>query len=908
VSQHSGFWDGELDGLVARDEVLANLRELLDSGSRCAVVTGIPGAGKTSVLEVVARAEAADGRLVLPLTCHESDRALAFGLLVDLFVQAPDAEHVLELVLPSTARPHAVDALRLRLEVLAWLERLGDERPVVLMVDDLHWCDDSSLSVLGFVSRRLAGSQVSVLAAARGDAAPEALSRAPTVPLPALSDREATVLLRHAGVHLDFMTLDKVVERAGGNPLALLELGKLAASGQHDETTPSSVEKAFAQQVGALPAPTRDVLLLAAACDAELPILSRAVPLTHLLTHLAPAEEAGLVSVVEHSVRFRHPLVRSAVYSLAATADRLSAHARLATAYSDDPERQAWHRAEATVVPDEEVAAAVAAASELAQARGATSEAARLMVRASELSVGRAEREGRLMQALLINTGAANFEWTVRVGTQLRAESDDPTIKAQAANLAAYGLASTQRAGAARRMLVEVLEQVLYADVDLGWSSLTTLAVLAYRTGRGSDEVARWLELYDRATADLPPEQVLPITPAARAWIRMQIEPTSRPPDVVELVREAPVLEAIPELTSAHELLLGAAAWLLEEPAVALERLERCLGLMRRADRPGEMTQTLGVIALVQFGIGDYDAVDLSCRLWLDIAEARSQPSAIVDAHELQARVAAIRGDVQRALELCDLVMLEIAGEEAMALDVIVRVTRSWVRLAENDVQGAWHEIGWIFDEHGEPRHNHISYRELGHYAAIAARAGALAELARVVEVAERRLGDGAYHQLHLNRARAHLAGEDAEQWHVAAVGDPAARVWPFDLANAQLEYGAWLRRRHRQSEARVQLRAALDTFTRLGTPAWEDLARSELRAAGVATDAPESLAWAGLTAQEREVVRLAASGKTNPEIAAVLYLSPRTVSTHLYNAFPKLGVGSRAQLRDVMPAPLSGS
>jgi DNA-binding CsgD family transcriptional regulator len=136
---------------------------------------------------------------------------------------------------------------------------------------------------------------------------------------------------------------------------------------------------------------------------------------------------------------------------------------------------------------------------------------------------------------------------------------------------------------------------------------------------------------------------------------------------------------------------------------------------------------------------------------------------------------------------------------------------------------------------------------------------------------------------------------------HRQAVVDPEASRWPFELANAQLEYGGWLRRRHRLAEARAQLQAALGVFDRLGTLAWAEMTRAELRAAGVATTGPEESAWAELTGQERQVVRLAASGLTNPEIAAALYLSPRTVSTHLYHAFPKLGVTARAQLRDVV-------
>lgn len=898
----SGVWAGERDGLVGRDAALTTLRELLDSGSRTAVVTGIAGAGKTSVLAVATRACAAEGRLVLALTCHETERDLPFGMLVDLLSTAPDAEDVLELVLPTSARPEAVDALRLRLEVLTWLERASEDRPVVVVVDDAHWCDESSLSVLSFVAHRLAGSNASVLVAARGDTAPPALRRHPGVTLPPLADAEASVLLRHAGFQLDALTLPSVLERAAGNPLALLELGR-AASGTESGAVPSSVEAAFRDQVASLSDRTREALLLAAAGDGDLRVLGAVLEPAGLLAALGPAETAGLVHVSHHRVRFRHPLVRTAVYGLAPVAERHAAHASLAAAYDGDPERQAWHRAEAAVVPDEDVAAALAEASELARRRGATAEATRLMSRAAELSVDRSTREARMLDAVVVASAAGAFDWAVQAGMQLRQETDDPGIELRVAHITAYNLAQTDRSTAARRAVVGVLELVKDIDPFWGWSSLTTLGVLTYRSGGDTAELARWLEVYQRGMegVDAPFPEIIP---AATALVRLQIDPTVTPPGALELVRDTPVADHHPvEVSATHEMILGAVAWLIDEPAIAIERLGRSIDMKRRANQPGEMTQTLIALALVQFAVGDYDAVDEAGRLIQDIAEARSQSYALLDAWDLQARVAAIRGDVDRARTLLDRVHLELPTEEALGFEVTVRVTMAWMRLVERDAQGAWNAVRWMFGEDGEPRHAHICYREIGTYANAAVRAGAMGELERVLALAEHRLQDPRpYHRFQLARVRALVEGEDAEPWHLAAVNDPDAGRWPFELANARLEYGAWLRRRHRATEARVQLQAALEVFVRLGTRAWVDLARVELRAAGVATEVPEPSAWAGLTGQERQVARMAASGMTNPEIAAALYLSPRTVSTHLYNAFPKLGVTSRAQLRDVVP------
>lgn len=865
------------------------------------MVTGIPGAGKTSLLNVVGRSAVADGYQVLALTCHASDQELAFGALIDLLSSAPGADAALERVVRRVDQPPS-DPLRLRLEVLGWLEHLSDIRPVLVLVDDAQWCDPSSMSVLGFVAHRIAGSRVALLAASRGDAPPGPLADQPRITLSPLADVDSRALLRQAGVQLDAVLLPSVLERAAGNPLALLELGRAAATGSDRASVPvpSSVEAAFGEEVAVLPAATRRVLLLAAACDGDLAALGRVTEPEELLDHLAPAEETRLVQVVDRIVLFRHPLARAAAYSAATTAERTRAHTLLATAYADDPGRQIWHRAEATVVPDEEVAAELVAVAAQAEHRSAIAEAARLLVRAAELSPARADRDARMLQAAMMNAGAGHFEWVVQVCTRLRDESDDPEIRIRVSHFLAYALSQTGNQTQARAALIDVLDKLVELDPAMGWSSLTTLAVLVYRGGGDVRVVADWLERYDRA--DVSSSPFGEVVPAARAWVRMQIAPLSRPPDLLELVRDAPVPDYPLGLTASHEMLLGAAAWLLDEPEIALVRLGRSVDLMQSGEASGQMTQTLLALSLVQFAIGSYDAADDCGRLVLDIAEAGNQTYAMVDGREVRARVAGIRGDVETARELCDLVLLHLRPGDSLSLEANVRITMSRVHLAEQDAPGAWAQLRWLFREDGEPRHEHISYRELGHYVAAAVRAGAAAEVEPVLALATQRLaGSGPRHRLELARARALVAGEDAEPFHRQAVVDPEATRWPFELANAQLEYGSWLRRRHRQTEARAQLQAALDVFVRLGTPLWADMTRAELRAAGITTSGPASSAWAELTSQERQVVRLAASGLTNPEIAASLYLSPRTVSTHLYNAFPKLGVTARAQLRDVV-------
>jgi DNA-binding CsgD family transcriptional regulator len=894
-SDGSGLWAGELDGLVGRDDLLALLREQLGEGGRCAALVGIPGAGKSAVLARTARAAADEGWTVLTVTGHAADQGLPFAALVDLLAGA-GATDALEQVFSG-------DALRLRLDVLSRLERLAEGGRVLVALDDVQWFDESSLAVLGFVANRLAGSQVSVLVAARGEQPPEPFLGHPVIEVPALSDGESALVLRRAGLDLDALAFAAVIERAAGNPLALLELGRASSSGS-DELALSTVEAAFAADLVDLPAATRRVLLLAAAGGGDLSVLARVGRPGEMVADLAAAESIGLVRVVDRRVRFRHPLARAAAYSGATTEERLRAHDDLATAYVDDQDRRAWHRAEATVVADEDVAVQLVAAAERAKGRGAGFEATRLMMRAAELSPARPDHDARMLAALAMGFPVGHFEWLAQAATRLREESDDPATRARASHFVAYALAQTMRQTDARLALVDALEQLVHVDQGSGWASLTTLATLTYATGGDTQLVADWLERYDR---EAPPSTgpALVMERAARAWVRALIDPLARPADILALVRDAPVFDASypPELVASQEMLLGAAAWILDEPVVARVRQRRAVELMQRAEGSGQLSQTLACLGLLHFDLGLYDEVEDAARVLADIAEVGQVSYAAGNARELRARVAGIRGDVELARRLCAEVLLDIEVGECLALELSVRVAMSYVHFDESDPIAAHEQLRGLFRPDGEPVHLYLGYRHLADYVAAAVRAGAADEVGPVMEVAARRLSrPGLRHRLQLARARA-LLTEDAEPFHLEATSDPDAVQWPFELANARLEYGVWLRRQHRPTAARSQLQAAYEVFGRLGARAWADLARTELRAAGVVTAEPASSAWADLTAQERQVVRLAASGLTNREIGASLYLSPRTVSAHLYNAFPKLGVTARSQLRDIVEA-----
>lgn len=895
--------------LVGRDAQLVDIDRALRSGARTVVLQGIAGAGKTALLDTVRQRSESEGWQVVALQGRRSEERIAFAGLVDL-LQSPGlrgTDHVAQaadrLVRRLLAREDAehpgAAALSLRLEVLAWLQSAAGPAPVLVLVDDVQWVDASSWSVLAFVAHRLADGRVSLAAAVRAGAAVAGISDHHVVPVPPLGLEDALELLRRRGAPLDPVERMQVVRRAAGNPLALLELSQHARSGM-----PASVQAAFADELPLLPPSTRDLLLLAAAGGDSLAVLARASASADLVEDLEPAERAGLVRVHDGQLVFRHPLVRSAVYEAATTAERLVAHERLAEAHADHPERHVWHRAAATVAPDEDVALALAEAAALSRRRGAHSEAAEAMLRAAELTPLRTDRERRMLDALSYRLPTGQVAAVAAMAERIRRESSDPAIKALAGQSLAYALAQSMRQVDAQATLERALDELLSIDPDAGWSSLTTLASLTYQTCRNVEIAALWLERYDEK-AEVPPAPYDRLMRAARAWVRVAISPLSRPRDLIELVRDTPPADGVltDDLVAPEEMLLGAAAWLLNEHDVALRRLGKAAGLMRRGFGSSMLVQTEMALGQAHFDVGAYDAAEASARAMIDIADAEALAYYRAVGRELLARVRAVRGDTAWARRSAEELLESLDVGECVSLETNLRVTLAYVHFSDHDDVGCYEQLRSLFDRDGDPIHPHVSYRALGDLASAAVRTGQVEAVRPVLARAEQRLSDtpSSRQTMILCRAKALLDESSTEALFERATRDPGAARWPLEWANAHLEHGIWLRRQHRTPEARQRLRHAHEVFRRIGADAWAATAAAELRAAGVGTSGPTSSGWSSLTAQERQVVELAATGLTNKEIAGTLFLSPRTVSAHLYHAFPKLGVTSRSQLRDVV-------
>ena len=488
---------------------------------------------------------------------------------------------------------------------------------------------------------------------------------------------------------------------------------------------------------------------------------------------------------------------------------------------------------------------------------------------------------------------------------RIRRESTDQAVRAEAGRQLAYALAQSMRQGRAMDALDVALEELLAVDVDGGWGSLTTLASLAYQTGRDTQRVRVWYDRYVR-DAEPAPGPYAELSLAARDWVAASMAPLSRPADLVRRVRDTPSLdrELPEELVASHEMLLGATAWLLDEPHIASRRLGKAAEMMRHAASQRHLIQTLMGLGQVQFDSGSYAAATDSARLMVDIAEAENLSYYRSVGRELMARAAAVTGDAVTARTEAEGILADLDIGECAALEANLRVTLARTHQVAGDLHHSYEQLRSLFDRDGRPIHAHVCYRALGDLAAAAVRADQSRAVSVVIEQAQSHLdGTGnARYSVILHRALALLAaGDEAEAFFEMAISDPGAERWPLELANAQLDYGVWLRRERRTTEARQHLSAAQQAFARIGASAWVSTAEAELRAAGVGQPTGSGSTWGDLTAQERQIVQLAASGMTNREIGQQLFLSPRTVSTHLYHAFPKLGVTSRSQLRDLL-------
>jgi DNA-binding CsgD family transcriptional regulator/tetratricopeptide (TPR) repeat protein len=909
--------------IIGREAALARLHRLVNPApraSRILVVTGEAGVGKTVLLADAAEWARSAGMRVLRVTGRESESKLAFAGLHQLLRPVLPAasrlpgrqERALLGALGLAADPVAPDPLLTGVAVLTLLSDLSELSPVLVVADDAHWLDRSSLDALAFAASRLDAEPVVLLVGARGQAPPPGFERGfPELHLGPLSAADAGRLLDEQPQPPRGRARAQVLGQAEGNPMALIELAKVIAAdpaaSRRWAAAPlpltDRLSTVITSRFAALPERTREALLLAAVADSpDLSVNSRAAESD--AQALVPAEREGLVKVGRTGLQFSHPLVRSAIYHSAPFAQRAAAHRQLAEALHDQPDRRAWHLATAALQPDEYVAWLLEATATQAQQRGGAAAAALAMERAAELSPDPEDQARRLVAAASAAVPTGQADWIQDLTARALAVTSDSGLRLTARHEAGWALAYSGRPSAALEALISVAEEAARDLPVLAWEALADAATVVYHAGtRGSGQaVCRVLGLLeDQGFASNGPGPYVDAGPR-RLWIQACTDPFGSRSELIRYLRH----NSRSSLDEPALWRIGSAAWLLDESRLAITLLQDAMQRLQAPGTQGTSGPGLTALGWAYIDCGRWDEAQAAAAEAAGLAEANQMKLVAASADLIAATVRAMRGDSGAARRQADRALAITDPAESGLVAARARRALGIAALADGSHLLAFAQLRQLFSEEGVPVHNIFSYLGLADFATAAVRADRRMEGQAVLERALGHLGGTASPRLEqlIARARGILDGSDgAGVLFETALADPAGDQWPFERAQLRLDYAEWLRRRRRINDAKPMLTQALATFQRLGARSWSQRAEAELRACGVAgTGAPgEPDALWELTPQQRQIVRLASEGLTNREIGDRLFLSPRTVSSHLYRSFPKLGVADRHQLRDVI-------
>jgi DNA-binding CsgD family transcriptional regulator len=808
----------------------------------------------------------------------------------------------------------APDRLFVALSVLSLLSDAAEEQPLICLVDDEHWLDRASAQVLAFVGRRLEAESVGLVFAAR--ATSDELAGLPELVVEGLREGDARALLDSALTGpLDARVRDQIVSETRGNPLALLELlrgftpAELAGGFGLPGGVPlsRSIEESFRRRLDALPAETRRLLRLAAADPVGDPALVwRAAERLAIGTEAAtPAVEAGLIEFGAR-VRFRHPLVRSAAYRSASVQERHDAHGALAevTDPEVDPDRRAWHRAQATPGPDEDVADELERSAGRAQARGGLAAAAAFLERAAMLTPEPARRTQRLLAAARAKRDAGALEDALGMLVAVEAGPLDALLTAEVEHLRGQIALEQQRGSDAARLLLSAARRFEPLDADLARE--THLEALV---------AAMW-------AADLnSPGGMLDAAEAARA-----APPAPEPPRAVDVLLDALAIRltegyaaAAPTLIRALELVLAREPgtdevdrwlWLAgsrPSAAVALE-LWDAESWHALAARQVKVARDTGALVQLRLALNFVAGTDIlageltTAALMIEEDRLIAEATGNLPIAYTEMLLAAWRGQEARATELIEATLRDATARGLGRFVTLATYASSVLYNGLGRHDAARDAVSQAF-EGDEVAYGPFLVPELaeaasrtGDEALVRAALEQLSERTRVTPT-EWVLGIEA-------RVRALLSEGDAADGlyreSIAHLGRTRVRV---ELARTHLLYGEWLRRERRRVDAREQLRTAHDMLDDMGIEAFAERARRELLATGETVRKRSVETRDELTAQEALIARLARDGLSNPEIGTRLFISPRTVKYHLRKVFIKLDISSRNELDRVLPA-----
>jgi DNA-binding CsgD family transcriptional regulator len=906
--------------LVGREAEMDRVRTFLatartDGGAL--LVTGEPGVGKTVLLDAASELASAAGTRILRAAGVEFEAGTSFSGLNQVLLPLLGA-------LPQLSALHR-DALNVALgfadgappnrlvvsnAALMLLRQAAAARPVLVILDDLPWLDRASAGVLSFVARRLAGSQVGLMGASR-TAEVHFFDHAglPELEVPRLDDAAAGQLLESRFPELASAVRERIVVEAQGNPLALLELPNALSPGMRASATalPSALplsrrlQALFGSRVTELPPQTRQLLLLMALDGTgDVRVLEAGAAPNAGFRDLAAAEQARLAYLDEATDRlaFHHPLMRSAVVDLSHAEERRSAHCVLADVWADQPDRRAWHLAEATVEPNESVATQLEAMATRILARGDAVGCVKALTRASELSPRSADRHRRLAAAAYVGADVAGDLGTAsNVFAGLRRGNVELEGSLQAAVAASSFLLNADGdVATAHRLLVGALESrdgVIDARDPVVAEALHSLLMVC--TYGWEENLWRPFEDAMARTEGLPLALYLNSKTFA--------DPVHSGATALEAL-DAAIAALADESDPKQIIRIGTAATYVDRLDGCRDALWRVVRDARQGGAVASGITAMLVLANDDLQTGRWDEAEQLVDEAIEVCNAHGYQNLTKPCRFLKVVLAAVRGDDDRVDALSD-ELLQWAGPRGIR----VGHWRAWQAralsaLGRGDFEEAYQQASKVSPPGTLASHVPHALAVLMDLVEAAVRTSRHAEAAAHVAAMKQANLAALSSRLALvvGASAAMTAPDDtALELFEAALALPRIERWQFDLARVRLAYGERLRRRRAMREARVQLDAALEIFERLKARPWVDRASAELRATGQTKPRAGDNVLDRLTPQELEIVSLAASGLTNKQIGERLFLSPRTVGGHLHRAFPKLGVATRAALRDAL-------
>ena len=893
------------------DAVLSAVR--LGEG-RSLVLRGEGGIGKTALLEYLI--ESAPDMTLLRATGVESEMELAYaGLhqlcapLLDRLPGLPPPQSEALKVVFGLIEGEPPDRFLVGLGVLSLLSAASEQRPLLCVVDDVHWLDQASALTLAFVARRLLAEQVGIVFATR--LSDDELQHLDGLEVQGLRNGDARALLGTAvQFMLDERVRDRIIAETRGNPLTLLELprGLSAAElavgfGLADaQAIPGRIEESFMRRIAALGDDARRLLLLAAAEPLGDPgLLRQAAQRLGIATAASSqAENAGLLAIGAR-VTFHHPLVRSAAYRSAAVEDRQAVHLALAevTDAAVDPDRRAWHLAGATTGPDEAVATELERSAGRVQARGGVSAAAAFLQRSVALTLDPVRRAARSLAAAQAQLQAGAFDAALRLAASAEAGPLDDLGRARVDLLRAQVAFAATRGGEALAPLMTAAHRLESLDPELARETYLDAWAAGMLSGRAGAET---LPEVCRAALSAPqPDSSPRLSDLLLEGLSLLVIKGNAG---VPKLRQAVSAYARGETDTAdamrwgwHAAMAAAATWDLEHWQLIDDRLAQAA---REAGLLIELQIHLTGLGMVATLCGDFAAA-ASYVAEVDAVAAMTGSRLF--------RYAAVQLAGWRGREAEASRLMESEARDAVGQSFALTWCQ-WASAVLHNGLGQYERALAAAQHASEVRPElDVCARARVELIEAATRTGqtqlaveTLERLAEAARVGETDWGLGLY-----ARSLALVSeGGDAEDAYQEAIKRLSRTRLAPEVGRAHLVYGEWLRRENRRLDARGHLRSAYEVFSAIGMEAFAQRAQTELRATGERVRAQSAQTRDDLTLQERQIAELARDGLSNPEIGARLFLSPRTVEWHLRHVFMKLGIKSRRELATALPGPSS--